>query len=79
MKHEQKIRMYNLDDRSVNELKELLEQVKTHFNLTFEEKKANIEAINSKLGILCFNEDKRKAIIKDIEDGSADIDDAGGF
>lgn len=71
------MRLYNLDDRSTEELKELLEQVKTHFDLTFEEKKANIEAINSKLGVMTNNEVKHKALLAQIDEGQTDLKDFG--
>ena len=69
------LRMYPLEDKEVEELLELKDMVQTHPILTFEEKKANLEAINSKLGVMTYNEDQTMAILKDIEDGSADIDD----
>ena len=59
--------MYNLDDKEVEELRELKEMVQTHPSLTFEEKKANIDAINSKLGVMTYNEEQTMAILKDIE------------
>lgn len=71
------MRLYNLEDRSTEELKELLEQVKTHFDLTFEEKKANIEAINSKLGVMTNNEVKHKALLAQIDEGQTDLKDFG--
>lgn len=71
------MRLYNLDDRSTEELKELLEQVKTHFDLTFDEKKANIEAINSKLGVMTNNEVKHKALLAQIDEGQTDLKDFG--
>ena len=71
------LRMYNLDDKEVEELRELKEMVQTHPSLTFEEKKANIDAINSKLGVMTYNEEQTMAILKDIDDGMADIDDIG--
>ena len=71
------LRMYNLEDKEVEELRELKEMVQTHPCLTFEEKKANIDAINSKLGVMTYNEEQTMAILKDIDDGMADIDDIG--
>lgn len=69
-----KLRMYPLEDKEIEELIELKDMVQTHQILTFEEKKANVEAINSKLGVMTYNEEQTMAILKDIEDGSADID-----
>ena len=51
--------------------------MQTHPSLTFEEKKANLEAINSKLGIMTYNEEQRLAILKEIQEGEADLDDLG--
>ena len=72
-----KLRMYPLEDKEIEELIELKDMVQTHPILTFEEKKANLEAINSKLGVMTYNEEQTMAILKDIEDGSADTDDIG--
>lgn len=69
------LRMYDLEDKEVEELRELKEMVQTHPSLTFEEKKANLEAINSKLGVMTYNEEQRMNILKEIKDGEADIDD----
>ena len=69
------MRMYNLEDKEIDELQELREIVQTHPCLTFEEKKANIDAINSKLGVMTYNEEQTVAILKDIEDGQGDLDD----
>lgn len=72
------MRLYDLENRSTKELKELLAQVKTHFDLSFDEKKANIEAINSKLGIPTNNETKHKALLAQIDEGQTDLTDFGG-
>lgn len=69
------MRMYNLENRKPKELKMLLDTVKSHTELTVDEKKANIEAINSKLNLFSKNRDD---VLKDIEAGSADISDMGG-
>ena len=72
-----KLRMYPLEDKEIEELMELKDMVQTHPSLTFEEKKANLEAINSKLGVMTYNEEQTMAILKDIEDGQGDLDDIG--
>ena len=69
------MRMYNLDNRTTRELIKLLDTVKSHNDLTVDEKTANIEAINSKLNL---SSKKREDVLKDIEDGSADISDING-
>ena len=69
------MRMYNLDLRTPNELKKLIDTVKSHTVLTVEEKTANIEAIESKLNL--FSK-KRDDVMMDIMAGSADISDIGG-
>ena len=71
------LRMYDIEEKEVEELRELKEIVQTHPSLTFEEKKANLEAINSKLGIMTYNEAQRLAILKEIQEGEADLDDLG--
>ena len=63
------IKMLDLDCRTDEELKELRQNVMTS-NADVATKVANIEAIDSK--ILGKN---YKAILKDIKDGMADIDD----
>ena len=68
------MRMYNLNDKTPNELKKLIDTVKSHTVLTVEEKTANIEAIESKLNM--FSK-KRDDVMMDIMAGSADISDIG--
>lgn len=69
------MRMYKLEGLSIKELKEKIILTEGHCSLSIEEKKANIEAINSKLNL--FSK-KRDDVLKDIEAGSADISDMGG-
>lgn len=68
------IRMYNLDGKSVHELQELRQMVQTHPSLTPEEKEANLQAIEVKLGVSCS---KNKELLREIAAGQADIDDLG--
>ena len=51
------MRMYNLNDKTPNELKKLIDTVKSHTLLTVEEKTANIEAIESKLNMFSKKRD----------------------
>lgn len=69
------MRLYDLKGKTPKELIKLLDTVKSHTELTVDEKTANIEAINSKLNL--FSK-KREDVLKDIEAGSADISDIGG-
>lgn len=70
------IRMYNLEGRSVHELQDLRQMVQTHPSLTPEEKEANLKAIEVKLGVSCS---KNKELLRQIEEGQADISDMGGI
>ena len=65
------MRMYNLTDKSPKELKNLLDTVKAHLDLSVEEKKANLDAIESKLN--SFSK-VRADVLADIKSGMADID-----
>ena len=66
------MRLYNLENRKPKELKNLLDTVKAHLDLSVEEKKANLDAIESKLN--SFSK-VRADILLDIKAGMADIDD----
>lgn len=69
------MRIYkNLNERSITELKQLLDNVKTHSELTIEEKRINIENIES---ILRINV-PRLDILEDIRNSQADLDDVLG-
>ena len=65
------MRLYNLKNKSNIELTKLLNMVKTHSDLTIEEKIRNIENIEAKLKGTVNG--KRIDILKDIEAGSADL------
>lgn len=65
-----------LKDKSRVELVSMLENVKTSDVLTIEEKKANIEILETKINGVNSRND---AILKDIAAGAADIDDIGGY
>ena len=72
------MRLYNLDDRGHKELLKLIDTVKSHTDLTVDEKTANIEAINIKLnGFKLYRPD----ILATIKESEADTDDImkGGF
>ena len=73
------MRMYNLENRTPKELIKLLDTVKSHNDLTVDEKTANIEAINSKLKL--NSRDMMSDVMADILDGQADTYDImkGGF
>jgi len=72
------MRVYNEDkvrDMTYDEKMNALNLVKTNPDLTLEEKEANIDLIESHLaGVL---HSKHGQIMKDIEDGMADISDMG--
>ena len=62
------MRMYNLEGKSVLSLKQLRDLVAVNPDLTVEEKKANLEAIDAKLNPTA-NQEKAKA---DMLEGMAD-------
>lgn len=64
----------NLEDKSPQELERLLEMAKTS-SLDYEEKRNIIERIRDKLGVVSRDPRREKAILADIQSGSADIDD----
>ena len=68
----QNLRLYNLENKSQKELKQLLDTVKTHSELSYDEKEANIEAINIKLNGLNKH---RPDLMIDILAGQSDISD----
>ena len=65
------MRMYNLEGKSILALKQLRDLVAVNPDLTVDEKKANLEAINAKLNPSA-NQEKAKA---DMLEGMADTND----
>lgn len=64
----------NLDEKSPQELRILLDTVKTS-NLDYREKEAWIQRIQEKLGIALHASKREKEILAQIQEGQADIDD----
>ena len=64
----------NLDEKSPEELKRLLDSVKTS-NLSVQEKDEWIQKIQSKLGLVTRDSKREKDLLAQIEAGAADIDD----
>ncbi len=64
----------NLDDKSPEEHKRLLDSVKTS-NLSVQEKDEWIQKIQSKLGLVTRDSKREKELLAQIEAGAADIDD----
>ena len=65
------MRLYNLEGKSILALKQLRDLVAVNPDLTVEEKKANLEAIDAKLNPSA-NQEKAKA---DMLEGMADTND----
>ena len=65
------MRMYNLEGKSILALKQLRDLVAVNPDLTVDEKKANLEAIDAKLNPSA-NQEKAKA---DMLEGMADTND----
>lgn len=63
--------MINLEDKTPHELRKLMDSVKVS-DLSYEEKTAYIEAIEIKLNGANY---KNKMLLKEIEEGQADIED----
>ncbi len=64
----------NLDEKSPQELRKLLDTVKTS-NLEYREKEEWIQKIQSKLGVVTRDSKREKELLAQIEAGQADIDD----
>ena len=64
----------NLDEKSPEELKRLLDSVKTS-NLSLQEKDEWVQKIQSKLGLVTRDPKREKELLAQIEAGAADIDD----
>ena len=64
----------NLDEKSPEELKRLLDSVKTS-SLSVQEKDEWIQKIQSKLGVVTRDPKREKELLAQIEAGAADIDD----
>ncbi|DAB35985.1 MAG: hypothetical protein EOM49_03425 [Epsilonproteobacteria bacterium] len=64
----------NLDEKSPQELRKLLDTVKTS-NLEYREKEEWIQKIQSKLGVVTRDSKREKELLAQIEEGQADIDD----
>lgn len=64
----------NLDEKTPQELKQLLDSVKTS-NLSITEKDEWIQRIQSKLGFVTRDPKREKELLAQIEAGQADIDD----
>ena len=64
----------NLDEKSPEELKRLLDSVKTS-SLSVQEKDEWIQKIQSKLGLVMRDPKREKELLAQIEAGAADIDD----
>lgn len=65
------MRMYSLEDKSVNQLKSLKDLVAVNPDLTIDEKHANIKAIEAKLDPTRST----KLAYAQFEEGKADVDD----
>lgn len=65
--------MINLEDKTPKELRKLMDSVKVS-DLSYEEKTAYINAIEQKLNGADY---KNKMLLKEIEEGQADISDLG--
>ena len=64
----------NLDEKTPQELKRLLDSVKIS-NLDYTEKEEWVQKIQSKLGIVMRDSKKEKELLAQIQEGQADIDD----
>lgn len=64
----------NLDEKSPQELRRLLDVVKTS-NLDYKEKEEWIQKIQDKLGVITRDPRKERELLAQIEAGQADIDD----
>jgi len=64
----------NLDEKTPQELKRLLDSVKIS-NLDYAEKEEWVQKIQSKLGIVMRDSKKEKELLAQIQEGQADIDD----
>ena len=64
----------NLDEKSPQELRKLLDTVKTS-NLEYREKEEWIQKIQSKLGVVTRDSKREQELLAQIEEGQADIDD----
>jgi len=64
----------NLDEKTPQELKRLLDSVKTS-NLSVAEKDEWIQKIQAKLGVVTRDPKREKELLAQIEAGQADIDD----
>ena len=66
----------NLDKKSPEELKRLLDTVKTS-SLPIDQKEEWVQKIQTKLGLVTRDSTKERKILAEIEAGMADIDDLG--
>jgi len=64
----------NLDEKTPEELKRLLDSVKIS-NLAYAEKEEWVQKIQLKLGIVMRDSKKEKELLAQIQEGQADIDD----
>ena len=64
----------NLDEKSPQELKRLLDSVKIS-NLDYAQKEEWVQKIQSKLGLVMRDSKKEKELLAQIQEGQADIDD----
>jgi len=64
----------NLDEKTPQELKRLLDSVKIS-NLDYAQKEEWVQKIQSKLGIVMRDSKKEKELLAQIQEGQADIDD----
>jgi hypothetical protein len=60
-----------VNEMSEHEKKEMIENIKTS-SLSYQEKEANLRLLQS-------DNSREKAILKEIQESSADIDDIGGY
>lgn len=67
----------NLDEKSPEELKRLLDSVKTNPTMAFKEKQYWVNEINAHLNGKTLDIAKAKQIAREIEEGMADLDDMG--
>ncbi len=64
----------NLDEKTPQELKKLLDSVKIS-NLDYAEKEEWVQKIQLKLGIVMRDSKKEKELLAQIQEGQADMDD----
>ena len=67
----------NLDEKSPEELKRLLDSVKTNPTMASKEKQYWVNEINAHLNGKTLDIAKAKQIAREIEEGMADIEDMG--